>query len=77
MNCFMCKCSVDDGFSNFTTDLGDCIVIVKNVPSRICGQCGEISYSDQVATRLEKIIDTVRNSLNTEIVVVSYTEQAA
>ena len=73
----MCKGTVQDGFSTFTVDMGKCIVIVKNVPSRICGQCGEASYSDEVAQRLEQIAHSLTSSVSTEIAVVSYTEQAA
>ena len=44
MTCFMCKGAVKDGFSTFTADMGDCVVVIKNVPSGICEQCGETSY---------------------------------
>ncbi|MDR1948597.1 MAG: YgiT-type zinc finger protein [Spirochaetaceae bacterium] len=37
MSCFMCKGALQDNRSTFMVDLGNCIVIVKNVPSRICG----------------------------------------
>ena len=46
MTCFMCKSSVLDGFSTFTTDMGGCVVIIKNVPSNICNQCGETTYNE-------------------------------
>jgi len=77
MICFMCKGSMQDGISNFTADMGKCIVIVKNVPSHICNQCGEVSYNDETAKRLEDIISTLTEPVSTEIAVVSYTEQAA
>jgi len=66
-----------DGRSTFTTDLGKCIVVIKNVPSCVCSQCGEISYSDEVAQRLEQIVQTVTLSVAAEIAVVSYSEKAA
>ena len=77
MTCFMCKGTVQDGFSTFTADMGKCIVIVKNVPSCVCGQCGEVSYSDETARRLEQIVHSVTGPAGAEIAVVSYTEQAA
>ncbi|MDR1315459.1 MAG: type II toxin-antitoxin system MqsA family antitoxin [Spirochaetales bacterium] len=77
MICFMCKGKLKDGCSTFTADVGDCIVIIKNVPSRICGQCGEVSYTDEVARRLEQIVDSIRQTVITEIAVVSYTNKAA
>jgi len=73
----MCKGTLTEGFSTFTAEMGKCIVIVKNVPSRICSQCGEASYSDDVAVRLEQIVHSLIGSVNTEIAVVSYTELAA
>ena len=77
MTCFMCKGSVQDGLSTFTADMGGCIVIIKNVPSRVCGQCGEASYSSEVARQLEHIIKSITNSASAEIAVVSYHEKAA
>ena len=56
-------------------DLGNCIVIVKNVPSQVCTQCGEVSYSDEVVARLEQIVSQVKNSL-TEIAVINYPSAA-
>ena len=77
MTCFMCKGGMHDGFSNFTADMGKCIVIIKNVPSKICSQCGESSFDDETAGRLEKIARSLTEPIKTEVAVVSYTEQAA
>ena len=73
----MCKGKKQEGFSTFTADMDKCIVIVKNVPSRVCSQCGEVSYNDDTARRLEQIVHSLTSPANTEIAVVSYTEQAA
>ena len=77
MTCFMCKGSVSEGFSTFTADMGNCIVVIKNVPSSVCSQCGEASYSDEVAQRLEQIVHNLMDSTAAEIAVVSYSEKAA
>jgi YgiT-type zinc finger domain-containing protein len=77
MTCFMCKGNVNEGFSTFTADMGNCIIVIKNVPSRVCGQCGEASYSDEVARRLEQIVHSLTDSASAEIAVVSYSEKAA
>ena len=73
----MCKGNMQDGFSTFTNDMGKCIVIVKNVPSQVCSQCGEVSYNNEVAQRLEEIVHSLAVSVGAEIAVVSYTNQAA
>jgi len=76
MNCFMCKGQTNDDMTTFMVDIDSCIIIVKNVPSQVCGQCGEVSYSDNVARRLEGIVDSLRLSI-TEIAVVNYVENVA
>jgi len=77
MTCFMCKGTVQDGFSTFTTDMGGCVVVIKNVPSFVCSQCGEISYNGEVAQRLEQIVESITGSASAEVAVVSYSEKAA
>ena len=54
MSCFMCKGNLEDKLTNFIADLGNCIIIVKDVPSQVCSQCGEFSYRNDVALQLEK-----------------------
>ncbi len=67
MNCVFCKGSTHESTTKFIVDLGNCVVIVKNVPARICRQCGEESYNDKVAQQLEKIVTAVRNSPASEV----------
>ncbi|MBU5464541.1 type II toxin-antitoxin system MqsA family antitoxin [Anaerotignum sp. MSJ-24] len=75
MSCFMCKGNLEDKLTNFIADLGNCIIIVKDVPSQVCSQCGEVSYSNDVALQLEKIINKTKSTL-TEITVVRYSNVA-
>ena len=77
MICFMCKGTLKNGFATFTVDMGKCIIIIKNVPALICDQCGDTSYDDETAGRLEEMVRSVTQSASTEIAVVSYTEKAA
>jgi len=77
MICFMCKGTLRNGFSTFTADMNGCIIVVKNVPSRICDQCSEVSFSDEVAQRLEQIVHSIMGSAGAEIAVVNYSEKAA
>ena len=71
MKCFMCKGSLTDKLTTFMVDIDTCIIIVKNVPSQVCSQCGEASYNNEVAKKLERIINSLRKSI-TEIAVVNY-----
>ena len=72
----MCKGSLADNPSTFMVDIDKCIIIVKNVPSQVCNQCGESSYNNEVAKQLEKIVDSLRRSV-TEIAVVNYIDKVA
>ena len=68
MNCVMCKGTLENKNTTFMIELDNCIIIIKNVPSQVCKQCGEVTYSDEVAKQLEKLVNTVRNTI-TEITV--------
>ena len=77
MNCLMCKGNLENKNTTFMVELGNCIIIIiKNVPSQVCKQCGEVSYSNEVAKQLEKLVNAVKNSI-TEITVINYTEKVA
>jgi YgiT-type zinc finger domain-containing protein len=78
MNCFFCKGELAAKETIFTTELNDCIVIIKNVPSFVCMQCGEVVHSDSVSHRLEQILDSIKSSIcSAEITVMSYSDKAA
>ncbi len=76
MTCFMCKGDLENKKTTFMVELNNCIIIIKNVPSQVCKQCGEVSYSNEVAKQLERLINSVRNAI-TEITVINYTEKVA
>ena len=76
MNCLMCKGDLEDKKTTYMVELNNCIIIIKNVPSQVCKQCGEVSYSNEVAQQLERLVHSVRNAI-TEITVINYTEKVA
>ena len=76
MKCFMCKGAMTDKRTTFMVDVENRIIIVKNVPSQVCDQCGEVSYSHDTAIELEKIVNALRESI-TEIAVVNYQDKVA
>ena len=55
MKCFLCKGELREQLTNFMIDVDNCFIIVKNVPSQVCSQCGEVSYSDEVAAKLGEL----------------------
>lgn len=49
----------------------NCIIIIKNVPCLECEQCGEKFFTDDVAEKLEKIVE-LSKKLTQEISVIDY-----
>ena len=75
MKCFFCKGNLVDGTTTFMSEIDGCAIIIKNVPAQICSQCGEASFSDEVAKKLEKIVDSLRTSI-TEVAIADYRSAA-
>ena len=76
MTCILCKGCMTRGTTSDFTDLGTCMVIIKNVPCLICKQCGEKAFVGSTVKQIENIVNTLKNSL-TEVAIVNYLEKAA
>ena len=76
MRCLSCKAETSLGTTTDVTDLGNCLVIVRNVPCHKCSECNEIIYTGDVLKRLEVIVETAKLAMN-EIAVVDYSNLAA
>jgi len=48
------------GKTTFTVDLGFGVVVVRNVPALVCSQCGADWIADDIAERLESMVDDAR-----------------
>lgn len=72
MTCFFCKGNMIESTTTCVAELGNCIVVIKNVPCLKCDQCGEVFVNGEVAARLEQIVAGFEKAL-TEIAVVNYT----
>ena len=57
-------------------DLGNCVIIIKDVPSQVCRQCGEVTYDNQTTKEIEIIANKMKN-ISTEITVVSFRSNVA
>lgn len=49
--------------------------MIKNVPCEECDQCGEKYYTDEVAARIEELVNTVRNLMQ-EVSVLDFQKAA-
>lgn len=74
--CFLCKGEMNKDFTTYFEDLGNCIVVIKNVPCLKCSQCGEVVFNGKTVKRIEEIVSSLKNIL-TEIAVVDYQEKTA
>lgn len=75
MTCFLCKGTMQPGYTTHMIELPNCILIVKNVPCLICEQCGEIVFESDVIEDLDCIAAKLGDVM-TEIAVVQYKKSA-
>ncbi|MBQ9359878.1 MAG: YgiT-type zinc finger protein [Lachnospiraceae bacterium] len=75
MKCTNCGSKAIESTTTSVTDLGDCVVIVRNVPCYKCEECNEIIYTLEVTERLEQMIKQARQIMQ-GIAVMEYTEAA-
>lgn len=73
--CPKCGADVIKGTTTSVTDLGGCLVIVRNVPCYKCSECNETLYTADVIERLESIITSAQKAMQ-EIAVIDYTRAA-
>ena len=76
MKCQRCGCNAVKSKTTSVTDLGDVLIIVRNVPCYECEHCNEIIYTGDVVANLEKFIDAAK-ALHQEISVIDYRKNAA
>lgn len=76
MECIFCKGTMQEGLTTDFTDLGSCMIIIKNVPCLKCDQCGETALTGKTAKELELIIDDVKDSLM-EVAIINYSDKIA
>ena len=75
MRCPKCGADTIKGTTTSVTDLGGCLVIVRNVPCYKCSECDETLYTADVIERLESIITSAQKAMQ-EIAVIDYTRAA-
>lgn len=72
MECVICKAgTMKAGKVTVTLQRKESIIVVKNVPAKVCENCGEYTLSEEVTRKLMDIAEqAVAN--NTEIEVLQY-----
>ena len=59
--CPLCGGSKKSGKTTFSADLGNGVVVVRNVPASVCDQCGEAWIGAETAKKLEEATRDARN----------------
>lgn len=74
--CMYCKCDkLKLSTMTHTVDLGEYLIIIRNVPCEECVQCGARFYNDDVVAKLERIVKGIMSSIQ-GMVVVDYDKAA-
>ena len=56
MRCVICKGGeVKPGTTSFTIERGAMTLVLKEVPARVCAQCGEGYFDEATTQRIEEI----------------------
>ena len=75
MSMFCKSDTVKESTTTHVVNYKGCVIVIKNVPCEECEQCGEKFYSDEVAERLERMVDTAKKLMQ-EISVIDYSRVA-
>lgn len=75
MRCSECGATAEKGYTTSVTDVGNCLVIVRNVPCFKCSECSEVFYTGDVVQRLEEIIEAAKKMMQ-EVAILDYSKAA-
>ena len=74
--CMFCKCdTVTPSLTTHVVNYNGAIIVIKNVPCEECEHCGEKFYTDDVAEKLEKMVNAAKQMMQ-EIAVLDYSKVA-
>ena len=75
MLCIKCETQTEKSTTTYVEDLGNCLVIVRNVPCYKCLECSEVTFTGDVVEKLEEIVETAKKFMQ-EISVIDYAKVA-
>ena len=61
---------------NYIVDFVNYIIIIKNVPGKVCKQCGEQYFDNDTTEKLDKMVNKLKK-LALEVTIVNYDEKVA
>jgi YgiT-type zinc finger domain-containing protein len=61
MTCPICgQKALTQGTTTFAADTDGTVVVVRNVPAKVCGNCGEAFIRDDIGAELEALVAQAR-----------------
>jgi YgiT-type zinc finger domain-containing protein len=72
MKCGICKAEMEERGTTYTEDVGDRVVVIRNVPGYVCKECGNIWYKGNIAAQLQTEVDRIIDSTRLEVAVGQY-----
>ena len=76
MKCLIYKEELEEKKVNYVVDLENTIIIIKDVPAKVCKKCEEKYYDDETAKNIEEIVNKLKE-LTVEVTVVKYKDEVA
>lgn len=74
--CMFCKNTTTIvSTTTHVVNYGNCIIVIRNVPCLECDQCGAKYYTDEVAGKLELLVNDAKRLMQ-EIAVIDYRQAA-
>ena len=78
MRCHFCRGNLEKSTTEFMDKMDNFIVVIENIPCEKCTQCGEAYFTDEVAEKIEQILDSIKMiSSSLTVTVIDYTNTAA
>ena len=72
--CMFCKCNTyKESTTTHVVNYKNCIIVIKNVPCIEYEECESKFYSDDVAEKLEEMVNAAQKMMQ-EIAVIDYTK---
>lgn len=71
MVCIECGHNLGNKPKRYVAELENCVLIIKNVPTHVCPVCGERYYDNNVARKIEKIVNQFKGLIE-EVAILEY-----
>lgn len=74
--CMYCKCdTVKQSTTTHVVNYNNCVIVIKNVPCEECEECGEKYYTDEIAERIENIVNLAKKMMQ-DVSIIDYSKVA-